>query len=36
MFKFLFKDVATRKMLVNFRELTSYLMKEAGMDDELP
>ena len=23
-------------MLVNFRELTSYLMKEAGMDDELP
>ena len=36
MFKFLFKDVATRKMLVNFRELTSYLMKEAGMDDKLP
>ena len=36
MFKFLFKDVATRKMLVNFRELTSYLMKEAGMDEELP
>ena len=36
MFKFLFKDVTTRKMLVNFRELTSYLMKEAGMDDELP
>ena len=36
MFKSLFKDVATKKMLVNFRELTSYLMKEAGMDDELP
>ena len=36
MFKLLFKDTATKKMLVNFRELTSYLMKEAGMDDELP
>ena len=36
MLKLLFKDVVTRKMLVNFRELTSYLMKEAGMDDELP
>ena len=36
MFKSLFKDTATKKMLVNFRELTSYLMKEAGMDDELP
>ena len=36
MFKLLFKDVATKKMVVNFRELTSYLMKEAGMDDELP
>ena len=36
MFKLLLKDVATKKMLVNFRELTSYLMKEAGMDDELP
>ena len=36
MFRFLLKDVATKKMLVNFRELTSYLMKEAGMDDELP
>ena len=36
MFRLLLKDVATRKMLVNFRELTSYLMKEAGMDDELP
>ena len=36
MFKLLLKDVATKKMVVNFRELTSYLMKEAGMDDELP
>ena len=36
MFKSLFKDTATKKMVVNFRELTSYLMKEAGMDDELP
>ena len=36
MFKLLLKDTATKKMLVNFRELTSYLMKEAGMDDELP
>ena len=36
MFKLLLKDVATKKMLVNFRELTSYLMKEAGMDEELP
>ena len=36
MFRLLLKDVATKKMLVNFRELTSYLMKEAGMDDELP
>lgn len=36
MFKSLFKDTATKKMLVNFRELTSYLMKEAGMNDELP
>ena len=36
MFKLLFKEVATKKMVVNFRELTSYLMKEAGMDDELP
>lgn len=36
MFKLLSKDVETKKMLVNFRELTSYLMKEAGMDDELP
>ena len=36
MFKLLFKDVATKKMVGNFRELTSYLMKEAGMDDELP
>ena len=36
MFKLLSQDVATKKMLVNFRELTSYLMKEAGMDDELP
>ena len=36
MFKLLLKDVATKKILVNFRELTSYLMKEARMDDELP
>ena len=36
MFKLLSQDVATKKMVVNFRELTSYLMKEAGMDDELP
>ena len=37
MFRLLLKDVATKKMVVNFRELTSYLMKEAGMDDdELP
>ena len=36
MFRLLLKDVATKKMLVNFRELTSYLMKEAGMDEELP
>ena len=36
MFKLLLKDVATKKMVVNFRELASYLMKEAGMDDELP
>ena len=36
MFRLLLKDVATKKMLVNFRELTSYLMKEARMDDELP
>lgn len=36
MFKLILKDVATKKMVVNFRELTSYLMKEAGMDDELP
>ena len=36
MFKLLLKDVATKKMVMNFRELTSYLMKEAGMDDELP
>lgn len=36
MFKLLLKDVATKKMVVNFRELTSYLMKEAGMDEELP
>ena len=36
MFKLLLKDVATKKMVVNFRELTSYLMKEARMDDELP
>ena len=36
MFKLLFKDTATKKMVVNFRELTSYLMKEAGMNDELP
>ena len=36
MFRLLLKDVATKKMLVNFRELTSYLMKEAEMDEELP
>ena len=36
MFKLLSQDVATKKMVVNFRELTSYLMKEAGMDEELP
>ena len=36
MFRLLLKDVATKKMVVNFRELASYLMKEAGMDDELP
>ena len=36
MFRLLLKDVATKKMVVNFRELTSYLMKEAGMDEELP
>ena len=36
MLKLLFKDVVTRKMLVNFRELTSYLMNEAGMDDTMP
>ena len=36
MFKLLLKDVSTKKILVNFRELTSYLMKEARMDDELP
>ena len=36
MFRLLLKDVATKKMVVNFRELTSYLMKEARMDDELP
>lgn len=36
MFRLLLKDVATKKMVVNFRELTSYLMKKAGMDEELP
>ena len=35
MFRLLLEDVR-RKMVVNFRELTSYLMKEAGMDEELP
>ena len=36
MLKFLFKNYISRKMLVNFRELTSNLMSEAGMEEVMP